>query len=100
MGKGKRPHKKDSGADEEVQPQTEEKAELVPPARRPPTAVGAGTPPEPPPPQPPRPSDAAPEHRRPTLFSLLQTVRGAVGALMGWADAAADVINKTLQRRA
>jgi len=71
MGKGKRPHKKDSGTDEEVQPQTEEKADLVPS-----------------------------EHRRPTLFSLLQTVRGALGALMGWADAAADVINKTLQRRA
>ena len=71
MGERKRPRKKDSGRDDEVQPRTEEKADLVPP-----------------------------EHRRPTLFSLLQTVRGPVGALIDLADAAADAIHKTLQRRA
>ena len=81
MTKGKRPHKKDPGGDDDLQP-----------------AVGPEAPPEPL--QPLLPSPAAPEHGRPTLFSLLQTVRGALGALMGWADAAADVINKTLQRRA
>jgi len=71
MTKGKRPHKKDSGGDDDVQPRTEEKADLVPL-----------------------------EQRQPTQVALLQTVRGALGALMGWADAAADVINKALQRRA
>lgn len=76
MTKGKRPHRKDSVRDDEAQPRTEEKADLVPPAH------------------------VALEHHPPTLSSLLETVRGAVGALMGWADAAADVINKTLQRRA
>ena len=71
MSERKRPRKKDSGRDDEVQPRTEEKADLVP----------------------------APHHR-PRLFALQQMVRGAVGALMDWADAAAGAINKTLERRA
>src|SRR5947199_81207 len=73
MRKGKKPDKsktppksKDSGGAAEFERQTQEKAELVPPARRPPTAVGAATPPRPPPPpRPPRsrPSPpAAPRH--------------------------------------
>src|SRR2546425_13309806 len=87
MRKGKKPQKnkqpgksqgpvenKDSGSEEEFERQTQEDAELVPPARRPPTAVGAGTPPLPP--RPSGPSRSTPEpHRRPALFRLLQTVR-------------------------
>jgi len=104
MRKGKKPEKKksinseDSGQ-EEFERQTQEKAELVPPARWPPTAVGAGTPPLPP--RPSRPSHSAPEpHRRPPLFRLLQTVRAAIGAVLDLADAAADAVTKGLQRRA
>src|SRR5207302_9941389 len=74
-------------------PQTQEKAELVPPVRPPPTAVGTGTPP-PPPPRP-RPSGPAPApHGRPVLWHLLQAVRRSIGALVDLADAAADVIVK------
>src|SRR5205823_10494637 len=72
-------------------PQTQEKAELVPPVRRPPTAVGTGTPP-PPPPRP-RPSGPAPApHGRPMLWYLLQAVRRSLAAVVDLADAAADVI--------
>src|SRR5437773_12228224 len=112
MRKGQKPQKnkqprkskdpvenKDSGSEEEFERQTQEKAELVPPARWPPTAVGAGTPPLPP--RPSRPSHSAPEpHRRPPLFRLLQTVRAAIGAVLDLADAAADAVTKGLQRRA
>ncbi len=104
MRKGKKPEKKKSinsedSCQEEFERQTQEKAELVPPARRPPTAVGAGTPPLPP--RPSRPSHSAPEpHRRPPLFRLLQTVRAAIGAVLDLADAAADAVTKGLQRRA
>src|SRR5436189_5618482 len=101
MRKGKKPEKKksinseDSGQ-EEFERQTQEKAELVPPARRPPTAVGAGTPPRPP--RPSRPSPSAPEpHRRPDLFRALQAVRAALGALLDAADAAADAVTKRAQ---
>ena len=74
-------------------PQTQEKAELVPPVRPPPTAVGTGTPP-PPPPRP-RPSGPAPApHGRTVLWHLLQAVRRSIGALVDLADAAADVIVK------
>src|SRR5438105_8986537 len=101
MRKGKKPAKsknpvkgKDSSSGE-FERRTEEKAELVPPARRPPTAVGAGTPP--PPPHPSRPSPSAPEpHHRPALFRLLQTVRAAIGAVLDLADAAADAVPKGL----
>src|SRR5438445_4755624 len=106
MRKGKKPDKnrpppkdKDSGAEEQFERQTQEKVELVPPARRPPTAVGAGTPPLPP--RPSRPSHSAPEpHRRPALFRLLQTVRAAVGAVLDLTDAAVDAVTKGVHRRA
>src|SRR5438094_691076 len=54
MGKGRGPRKRRDAVNEhadsekEIERQTQEKAELVPPARRPPTAVGAETPPLPP----------------------------------------------------
>src|SRR6266568_7367387 len=90
---------KDSGSEAEFERQTQEDAELVPPARRPPTAVGAGTPPLPP--RPSGPSRSTPEpHRRPALFRLLQTVRAAVGAVLDLADAAVDAVTKGLQGRA
>jgi len=107
MRKGKKPDKsktppksKDAGGAAEFERQTQEKAELVPPARRPPTAVGAATPPRPPPPpRPPRSRPSPPEaHRRPILFRLLQDLRAAVGAGLDLADAAADAITKTLRR--
>src|SRR2546421_8025841 len=41
-------HDKNQRNEEEFEPKTQEKAELVPPVRRPPTAVGTGTPPPPP----------------------------------------------------
>src|SRR6059036_1186064 len=106
MGKGKNPRKrrdpaKDSNAlgEKEIERQTQEKAELVPPARRPPTAVGAETPPLPPkePPRPPPPPSPSPQ-RRPVvserqplaLTDLVHAIRRAVGALLDVADAAAD----------
>src|SRR6266516_897037 len=55
MGKGKGPRKRrdsisnqPSESEKDTERQTQEKADLVPPARRPPTAIGAGTPPPPP----------------------------------------------------
>ena len=99
-GKRKDPvENKDSGSEEEFERQTQEAAELVPPARRPPTAVGVGTPPLPP--RPSGSSRSSPEpHRRPALFRLLQTVRAAVGAVLDLADAAVDAVTKGRQRRA
>ena len=99
-GKRKDPvENKDSGSEEEFERQTQEAAELVPPARRPPTAVGAGTPPLPP--RPSGSSRSSPEpHRQPALFRLLQTVRAAVGAVLDLADAAVDAVTKGRQRRA
>src|SRR2546430_14139083 len=89
---------KDSGSEEEFERRTQEDAELVPPARRPPTAVGAGTPPLPP--RPAGPSRSTPEpHRRPPLFRLLQTVRAAVAVVLDLADAAVDAVTKGLPRR-
>src|SRR5213596_621062 len=114
MRKGKKPekknsiHSKDSGQ-EEFERQTQEKAELVPPARRPPTAVGAETPPLPPkePPRSPPPPSPSPQ-RRPVvserqplaLTDLVQALRMAVGVLLDVADAAADVIVRGLEGRA
>jgi hypothetical protein len=84
----------DQGDEQELQRETQEKADLVPPSRRPPTAVGVGTPPPPPPS---RPSHPSPEpHRRPALFRALQTVRAAVGAVLDLADAAAAAVTKAL----
>src|SRR5947207_8626632 len=115
MGKGKNPRKRrnpvtESTADEkEIERQTEEKARLVPPARRPPTAVGAETPP-PPPREPPRPvRSPLPERHRPSrvpereglvLSNLLHAVQLAVGAMLDLADAAADIITKQIEGRA
>lgn len=107
MGKGKNPRKhrdpdKDANASGEAEPerQTQEKAGLVPPARRPPTAVGADTPPLPPR-EPPRPQGApVPEPNRPVLFQLLQGLRNMVGAVLDVADAAAEAIITGLERRA
>jgi hypothetical protein len=110
MRKGKRPQKnkqprkskdpvenKDTGSEEEFEPKTQEKAELVPPVRRPPTAVGTGTPP--PPPR--RPSGPAPvPHGRPMLWHVLQAVRRSLAAVIDLADAAADVIVRGLAGRA
>src|SRR5205809_7315880 len=91
--------RRDSGGELEFERQTQEKAELVPPVRRPPTAVGAGT--TPPPPPNPRPSDPGPApHHRPVLWRLLQTVRTSVGAVLDLADAAAEVIVRGLTGRA
>ena len=112
MRKGKKPQKnkqpgkskdqvenKDSGSEEEFERQTQGEAELVPPVRRPPTAVGAGT--TPPPPPNPRPSDPGPTpHPRPLLWRLLQTVRTSLGAVLDLADAAAEVIVRGLTGRA
>jgi len=96
MPKRKQPKK--PKIDEVVEPKTQEKADLVPPSRRPPTAVGAETPPLPPPPPPPpvRASAASPElQRRPTRF--LETLREAVGRVLDLADAAADALKKALR---
>src|SRR2546427_9999169 len=90
---------KDSGSEAEFERQTQEQAELVPPARRPPTAVGAGTPPRPP--RRSRPSPSAPEpHHRPALFRALQAVRAALGALLDVAGAASGAVTKGVQPRA
>src|SRR6266536_2704638 len=108
MGKGKSPRKRrdpvteSTGDEKGIERQTEEKAQLVPPARRPPTAVGAETPP-PPPREPPRPDGSPlPERHRPSrvparegllLSNLLHAVQLAVGAMLDLADAAADIIS-------
>ena len=92
-------HDKNQRSEEEFEPKTQEKAELVPPVRRPPTAVGTGTPP-PPPPRP-RPSGPAPApHGRPMLWYLLQAVRRSLAAVVDLADAAAVVIVRGLAGRA
>ena len=115
MRKGRGPRKRRDAVNEpadsekEIERQTQEKAELVPPARRPPTAVGAETPPLPPkePPRSPRPPSPTPQ-RRPmvserqplALTDLVQAIRTAVGVLLDVADAAADVIVRGLEGRA
>jgi len=115
MGKGRGPRKRrdvvnePADSEKEIERQTQEKAELVPPARRPPTAVGAETPPLPPkePPRSPPPPSPSPQ-RRPVvserqplaLTDLVQALRMAVGVLLDVADAAADVIVRGLEGRA
>lgn len=104
MGKGRRPRKPKDSASEEFERQTEPKGELVPPPRRPPTAVGAETPETPPPPPPPSPPPVRVRSRhtpsRPVLAELFQTLRTAALALLDIADAAAEAITKQLERRA
>src|SRR5947207_15863545 len=104
MGKGNRkrrdPVTESTGDEKEIERQTEEKAQLVPPARRPPTAVGAETPP-PPPREPARPVRSplpqrdpptrGPERRGLLLPKLIHEVQVAGGALLELADAAAGL---------
>src|SRR5690349_1262226 len=102
MGKGKNPRKRreavsNEAAEKEIERQTQAKAELVPPARRPPTAVGADTPPLPP--REPRPPVVS-ERPRSALLGLVSAIRVAVGALLDLADAAADAITKQIEGRA
>ena len=106
MRKGKKPDEgktprpnNDPGVDEEFEPQTQEKAALVPPSRRPPTAVGAATPPRPPRPSRSTPSASDP-HRRPIVFHLLHDLRAAIGTLLEVADIVADAITKRLRGEA
>ena len=88
-------HDKNQRSEEEFEPKTQEKAELVPPVRRPPTAVGTGTPPPPPP------SGPAPApHGRPMLWYLFPAVRRSLAAVVDLTDAAADMIVKGLAGRA
>lgn len=105
MSKGKGPRKRkgavsSESADREnlVEPQTQEKGELVPPARRPPTAVAAGTPPPPSPA--PRPRAEVSERQRSPLRELVQAIRSVVGTMLDIADAAAEVITKRIEGRA
>jgi hypothetical protein len=103
MSKGKGPRKRKDPI--EIERQTQEKAELVPPARRPPTAVGAETPPLPPP-EPPRPglprrqSSPIPERARPAFSELVQALRLAVGAVLDLADAAVEAIRNRIEGQA
>lgn len=116
MGKGKGPRKRrdpvsnqPSENDKDTERQTQEKGDLVPPARRPPTAIGAGTPP-PPPDEPLRPGPTpspspqrrpvVSEHHPPALTELVHAIRRAVGALLDIADAAAEAITKRMEGRA
>src|SRR5258705_13226487 len=105
MGKEKMPGKRSPPTnndppegEKDVGRQPQEKGELAPPGRRPPTAVGAETPP-PPPPESPRPRPA-PERRRPVLFRVFQAVRRAAGTIIDLADAAAEAVTKRSEGRA
>src|SRR5437867_6564844 len=87
-------------SEKEIERQTQEKAELVPPARRSPTAVGAETPPLPPR-EPPRAHHApVPERDRPVLLQVLDSLRTAVGVMLDIADTAAEAITRQVGRRA
>ncbi len=68
--------------DEALEPPTEERGQLAPPPRRPPTAVGAGTPPRPP--RRPFGEITEPHHRPPAYYILrglwvigIELIRGA-----------------------
>ena len=90
--------------EQEFERQTEEKIELVPPNRRPPTAVGAGTtPPKPPRPPAPRPwlqpEPPRPPHRsRPT--GIGQLLRDLMSAGLEAADALFDIVTAALSKAA
>ena len=114
MGKGKGPRKRrdvvrhEPSEEREIERQTQEQVDLVPPGRLPPTAVGAETPPLSPkeshrPPPVPSPSPAhrpVVSHRPPSaLVELVSAIRVAVGALLDFADAAADAITKQVRGR-
>jgi len=102
MSKGKGPRKRRQPAPEqppaddekEIERQTEAKAELIPPARRPPTALGADTP-SLPPREPPRAPLPARVQRQPFgLVEFVNALRDALGKLLDLADATADAITK------
>ena len=115
MGKGKTPRKRKNPSSQSGEPepeferQTQEKVELVPPSRRPPTAVGAETPPLPPR-EPPGPSPRPlPERQRPrpvrqparsSLSDLIEAFRMAAGALLDLADAAVDAVRRQIEGQA
>ncbi len=110
MGKGRGPRKRKDPApqpppidDQPTERQTQDKAELVPPARRPPTAVGAATPPLPPrepprralPPEQPTPPRRSVRVREwSALGELVNALRAAVVSLIDLADAAAEAITR------
>lgn len=105
MGKGKRPRKRTEPIDEpadrepEIERQTQEQGELVPPVRLPPTAIGAADAP-PPPREPPRPRPSpVPERYRPALSDFVQALRRVVGAVLDIADAAAEAITSRIEGR-
>jgi len=102
MSKGKGPRKRRqpapeqpaAGDEKEIERQTEAKAELIPPARRPPTALGADTP-SLPPREPPRAPLPARVQRQPFgLVAIVNALRDALGKLLDLADATADAITK------
>ena len=112
MGKGRAPRKRkdpNTQSESEAERQTEEKVDLIPPSRRPPTAVGAETPPLPPrepPGPPPRP---LPERQQPrpvrqserfALSDIIEGIRLVAGALLDLADAAADAVRRQIERQA
>jgi hypothetical protein len=97
MGKGKNPRKRreavsNEPAEKEIERQTQEKAELVPP-REPRHPAPA-----------PRPSPqrepVVSERPRSALLGLVSAIRLAVDALLDLADAAADAITKQIEGRA
>ena len=84
-----------SSMDEEFERKTEEKAQLVPPVRRPPTALGTGTPPPPPPPRrPPPPSSPSPWDPS----SVRALVRRILATGVDVADIVAPALTKTWAR--
>lgn len=101
MGKDKRPRRRkdpaaetDAAEEHEAERQTEPKGELVPPARRPPTAVAAETPP------PPEPVQQTVVEVAPVLVQLVEALRAVAGTMIDIADAAADALRKRLEGRA
>src|SRR2546430_16006046 len=83
--------------EEEFKPQTEERPELVPPRRRPPTALGAGDAGAPPPP--PRPPRGSPGSQPPDpVRRLTARFLAAINRALDVADLAAAVIARTMGR--
>lgn len=81
--------------DEQPSPATESMGDLGPPGRRPPTAVGAETPGEPPPPPPPRARHVHAERR--VEIHILPGVGKAVGRAVGGIMAAMDRVAATIE---